>query len=425
MTADLLIRKAEAHLQRLCLDIPTRPVGSQGNRAATAFVAERLAAAGFDVQTPEFDCLHWTHGDVILTTAGESFVAYPSPYSLGCTVRARLTVASTVNELQALETTDKLLLLHGEIAAEQLMPKSFPFYNPEHHRRVVSLLEERAPAAIIAATSRNPELAGGLYPFPLIEDGDFDIPSVYMKDVDGERLASHAASEVSLTSDATRFPAKACNVIARKGNPQRRVIFLAHIDAKDGTPGALDNGTGVVALLLLAELLAEDGLSSDEDRGLGVEILAVNGEDYYGAPGQIHYLAQHSDRLDEIVLAINLDVAGYREGIAAYSLYACPDEMASQIRGAFSGHSILKEGEQWYQSDHMVFVMNGRPAVAITSEHFVALSAEITHTPQDHPDLVDYGKVVEIALALSDVYREMADLDNDGPRATHGEIRQR
>ena len=50
--------------------------------------------------------------------------------------------------------------------------------------------------AIIAATGRDPGLAGGVYPFPLIEDGDFDIPSVYMKDVEGDRLADYAGQEV-------------------------------------------------------------------------------------------------------------------------------------------------------------------------------------------------------------------------------------
>ncbi|MEZ4997668.1 MAG: hypothetical protein R2758_09480 [Bacteroidales bacterium] len=32
---------------------------------------------------------------------------------------------------------------------------------------------------MIGATGRSSALAGGVYPFPLIEDGDFDIPSVY------------------------------------------------------------------------------------------------------------------------------------------------------------------------------------------------------------------------------------------------------
>jgi len=74
-----------------------------------------------------------------------------------------------------------------------------------------------------------------VYPFPLIEDGDFDIPSVYMKDVDGEKLAGYAGQRVALDIRATRKPAKGCNVIARKGTDNRRVVIFAHIDAKSST----------------------------------------------------------------------------------------------------------------------------------------------------------------------------------------------
>ncbi|MBK9392004.1 MAG: M28 family peptidase [Bacteroidetes bacterium] len=32
------------------------------------------------------------------------------------------------------------------------------------------------------------------------------------------------------------------------------MVVTAHIDAKKGTPGAIDNATGVIVLLLLSEL---------------------------------------------------------------------------------------------------------------------------------------------------------------------------
>ena len=100
--------------------------------------------------------------------------------------------------LKMVDATGKILLLRGEIAKEQIMPKNFVFYNPEEHQRIYRLLEEKQPAAIISATTRNPELAGAVYPFPMFEDGDFDIPSAYMTDVEGEKLASFAGRQVSL-----------------------------------------------------------------------------------------------------------------------------------------------------------------------------------------------------------------------------------
>ena len=48
-------------------------------------------------------------------------------------------------------------------------------------------------------------MAGGVYPFPLIEDGDFDIPSVYLTAEEGERLAQFLGATATLTIDAERF----------------------------------------------------------------------------------------------------------------------------------------------------------------------------------------------------------------------------
>ena len=398
MTSMLLSDKAEAYLRRLCLDIPSRRVGSEGNRAATDFFASVVSYCGFETESPSFDCIDWTQDGAHLTVDGIPFKAFPSPYSLGCHIRAPFTVISTVEELEVAEISDRIVLLRGDIAKEQLMPKSFPFYNPDRHKRIIQLLEMKEPRAIIAATSRNPEMVGALYPFPLFEDGDFDIPSVYMTDEEGNRLAEYSGKEISLESRTNRIPSKGCNVIARRGvHPDRRVVLFAHIDAKIGTPGAVDNASGVIVLLLLAELLA------DYSGNLGIEVVALNGEDYFSSPGEQQYLTINAGRFDEIILGINLDDVGYYKGDVAYSLYNCPSDIASVIHKVFSAHKDLIEGEPWYQGDHGLFLMNQVPALAITSELLTELMAEIAHTPKDRPETVDTTKLVHVAFALRDL----------------------
>ncbi len=390
-------------MQTLCVEIPSRRVGSEGNRAATDFFARTVGSFGFDTQCPEFDCVDWAHEGAHLTVEGAAYEAHPSPYSLGCRFNAPLAVVSTIEELEAAAVSDKVILLHGDIAKEQLMPKSFPFYNPDRHKRIIALLEARVPLAIVAATSRDAEMVGGaVYPFPLIEDGDFDIPSVYMTEEEGNQLAAHAGKLISLESRATRIPAKGYNVIARKGaNPDQRVVLFAHIDARIGSPGAGDNASGVTVLLLLAELLAK--YSSN----LGIEMVAVNGEDYYSNPGEQQYLAINAGRFDEIVLGINLDDVGYYRGKVAYSLYDCPNELAIPIRQVLSAYGGIIEGEPWYQGDHGLFLMNKRPALAYTSELLTELMAGITHTPKDTPEMVDAAKLVDIANALRDLLQHL------------------
>lgn len=398
---------AKQYLNQLCYSAPHRCVGGAGNRMATDFVAEKFAAFGFEVSQPEFDCMDWHAGDLQLSAGGQDFEAHISPYSLGCDLDAPLRVVSTVDELKGLDCKGDLLLVMGELTKEQLMPKNFVFYNPEHHQHMLRLLEHKQPAAILAATTSDPGVAGGISPFPLIEDGDFNIPNGYMTAQEGNRLAQLAGKRVSIYMQANRNLAKGVNVVATRGKePEQRVVVCAHIDGKLGTPAAIDNASGVVALLLLAELL------QDYDEELTIELLAVNGEDYYAVSGEMLYVEQNQDIFDQIKLMVNIDAAGYIKGPTAYSFYGLQDEVEEKVTEVFSKFPGLSPGEQWYQSDHGIFVQRGVPAVAITSQEFTYLTNEITHTQRDQAEIVEVTKLVEIAQALNTLLRWHLPLSN-------------
>jgi aminopeptidase YwaD len=395
MSGEELKKKAESYLGEFCAHIPSRSVGSQGNQDATGFFARQMESFGFQVECPQFPCMDWNQKGASLSVNGNPIEAQVSPYSLGGRFEAPLAVVSSLEGLEAIEAQSSILLMRGALTREQLMPKSFTFYNPDEHKRIIRLLEEKKPRAIIAATSRNPEMAGAVYPFPLIEDGDFDIPSVYLTEEAGVELVDHAGEHVVLDIRAQRSLAQGCNVIARKGKEsQKRVVCLAHIDSKQGTPGALDNASGVTILLLLADLLR------NYDGALGIELVALNGEDYYSNPGEMLYLNSNKGRFDEILLGINLDGVGYCEGDTAYSLYGCPEELATLIRGVIPPRAGIVEGESWVQGDHMLFVINQRPALALTSMEVLHLMNEIVHTPKDRVDVVDPDRLVLAARVL-------------------------
>ena len=390
--------KAKRYLKYLSEELPTRRVGSEGNRLATDFFNEITTSFGFTTECPQFDCMDWVQQGATPTVNGQSFHAQVSPYSRGCNVESLLETVSTVGELEAVDAEGKVLLLRGEIAREQLMPKNFRFYNPEEHQHIVRLLEAKHPLAIITATSRNPEMAGAVYPFPMIEDGDFDIPSVYITEEDGEALAEHTHKLVSLDIRAERIPSHGCNVIARKdGTSGKRIVLYAHIDSKDGTPGALDNASGVTVLLLLADLLKE------YQGNHTVEVIALNGEDYYSTPGEIQFLEMNEGRFEDLILGVNLDGVGYQKGKTAYSLYGVPEELTGSIRKVFSGYDELIEGEAWEQGDHMLFVFNQIPALAWTSENVMELMSSIVHTEKDVPAIIDAEKLVVTAKALHEL----------------------
>lgn len=395
-----LTKKADEYLNYFCRSLPDRHTGSAGNRSATDFFANAIEGFGFHVDTPSFECIDWHPGGVSLTVAGKRFPARISPYSNAVELTATLASCDARDDLTAEDITGKILLLSGPLTKEQLMPKNFPFYNPEDHQDLIRTLEEGRPAAIIAATGIDPGTAGGLSPFPLFEDGDFHIPSVFLEAVEGERLAMLAGQPARLSIEAQRVPSRGCNVIARSpGFDTPKIVVCAHIDSKAGSPGAIDNAAGIVTLLLLAERLQE------YHGRTGIEIVAMNGEDYYAATGEIHYLERFLGEPADTLIAVNIDGAGFKEGMTAYSTYQCPPELERIIHSTFRTRSGFTEGTEWYQSDHSLFIQKGIPALAFTSDQFERLWSEIAHTPEDRPEIVALPKLVDLSSALYEFIR--------------------
>ena len=85
-----------------------------------------------------------------------------------------------------------------------------------------------------------------------------------------------------------------------------------------------------------------------------------------------------------------------------------PEEIENNVKDVLSKFNGITEGVQWPQGDHSIFIQNGCPAIAVSSEWFTENieSQDITHTPKDNIDIVDCQKVVEIAQALNLLVRK-------------------
>ena len=138
----------------------------------------------------------------------------------------------------------------------------------------------------------------------------------------------------------------------------------------------------------------------DYNGKVGIELVPFNGEDHYSAAGEKAYLKVNESKLNQVMLNINI---GSHQGKSLYSFYECPDSLKNVILGTLSQQPELAQGDPWYQSDHMVFVMNGVPAMAITSENFIQILTELAHTSKDNPEMVDCQKLVNVAYALQDL----------------------
>ena len=369
----------EQYLQVLCNEIGERPTGSEANQKAVDYVSKEFEKCGCQVQRQRFDCMDWIHRECNLMVEGKQVGIFPAPYSLACDVQGKIVCINSLDELRRTEITDKIVLLCGELASEPLMPKSFVFWNPDEHKETISLLENGKPLAVLTVS-----LSAEKY-IPVIEDGDFEIACGIVLPESVNLL--HNGADAILQINTERKAATAENIIATLGKGERKICFSAHIDTKEGTPGALDNASGVTVLLALA------GNLSGKELPYRVEFVLFNGEDYYSNPGEMTYMASYLSKPEEYVYAYNIDGVGVKNQKLSYSLYECPKEFVSSIAKTAKEFQDIEEIEPWPQGDHTLFAVSGVPAVALTSSGIFGLVDEVLHTESDTLEWIDTSKI--------------------------------
>lgn len=384
-------------LEKLCIRIGDRPLGSRNNHRAQEFIGNSFRQHGCEVEDQDFTCMDWRGESVLLHANGHNIPASISPYSLPCNITAESVTLANIHDLETRDIRGRIAVLHGELTREAIMPKNFRFWNPEEHQKIIRLLEENKPAAIVAVSFNEEQ------PTPIFEDGDFDIPNaVVAKNHAGELLT--AGSNIALTIVSERRPSRGANVIARKPGRvgKNKVVLTAHMDTKPGTPGALDNASGIASLLTLSLILQSQAF------GFGLEFVAFNGEDHYSNAGEIHYLDKYQAEFRNILLNINCDGVGLKDSRIGISCMECPEPIHSVCDETRKAFNLIEWIEPWVQGDHMLFVMNRVPALTLTSSGIFPLVDTIIHTKNDTPALLDPESILQSSRFLE---RLMINLD--------------
>ncbi len=380
------------HLEILCNQIGPRPTGSRNNMTAANYAERIFNSFSLSCHRQEFDCLSWENNGAFLEVFGQPIEAIPSDYSLGCSIEADFLLFDNIESLENSKLEGKIAVLHGQLTQEPLMPKKFVFYNPDSHKKIIAVLEEKNPLAIITVSPIDDVF------FPIIEDGDFNIPVMIIKKDSLDLLQRKSDFPLTLKIDANRIKSKANNVIATKGNG-KKIAMTAHIDTKPNTAGALDNACGVSVLLAVAEKIEKNPINNC------IEIAILNGEDYFSTPGEVAYMNKYLKKPDDFKFCINIDGIALKNSKTAYSFYDCGDIVKDRISMEAKKSGFI-EINQWLSGDHMMFAMNGVPSLALTSEGIFDISEAIIHTPQDDLSLVDLDKASDIADFLYRVSKE-------------------
>jgi len=358
-------------------------VGTPANNEATSYLLSLAEQWKYAITSLPFVCQEWRHEPSSLHTLR----IHPGPFSLPLRGSFEVAVAETFAELRQKQITDRLVIMRGAAAEEPLMPKDFPFYYPDEHRKIIDLLQARRPAGIVALTGKHPLC--GMNPFPLFEDGNLGIPNAYAAQPP-EPLPSHV--EIDLRSQPYRSTGRQL-VFTRPGTSPERVVLCAHMDTKYNTPGALDNAAGVAVLAAVMEKLRHNPLPC------AVDFVPFNGEEYFGVPGQLGYLSALRAETSLPDLVINVDGVGHRDSRNAVSLYNFDEASTARTLELVEADENATMGEPWIAGDHSMFAFQGIPCVAVTSSNLMETVVGLTHTPADAIENVDF-RLLESAAAL-------------------------
>jgi aminopeptidase YwaD len=278
-----------------------------------------------------------------------------------------------------------------------LQPKNYPFYYPDEHKKLITLLEQKKPKAIIAATEKHPMC--GLNPFPIFEDGNFLIPSAYigMKMFYEIQASTTLNKTAALTIKSTKKSVKSRQLVATKStdNSKCKIVLCAHMDSKYNTNGALDNAVGVAVLLETAKRL--------DAVGFDIEVEPFNGEEYYEASGELQYLKYLEERKDTVALLINFDSPCYSGSKNAVSFYNFCDEDKETAARLLRQYPDIITGSEWYAGDHCAFVFKGISCMAITASDLFGGALEYTHTTKDNMDIVNLELIEQTAEYVADL----------------------
>jgi Zn-dependent M28 family amino/carboxypeptidase len=187
------------------------------------------------------------------------------------------------------------------------------------------------------------------------------VPVLALSSAAGADLARGARPRVRLVVRTVSETRSSSNVIAEVGarEPRRIVMAGAHLDSVDEGPGINDNGSGVSAVLEVAEDLTADAAQLPQGTQLRFGFWAAEELGLYGSR---HYVA----RLDAgerraHVAYVNLDMVGTPDG--SRGVYRGRDETGRRIerllRSALGGR--IRAEQLGGASDHAPFARAGIP----------------------------------------------------------------
>jgi hypothetical protein len=226
------------------------------------------------------------------------------------------------------------------------------------------------------------------------------------------------------------------------GNRPEIIVIGAHYDSVFGSPGANDNGSGVAAVLALAQRFAARETERSPPRRTPNKTLRfvafVNEEPPYflsGEMGSLVYARRCKQRGDKISAMISLETIGYFSDAPHSQTYPAPGlgvfyprignfigfvsnvqsrALLRRVIALFRKHAKIPSegaalpafvpGVSW--SDQWSFWQQGYPAIMVTDT--APFRYPYYHSSNDTPDKLDYDRFALVVSGMEKVIEQLA-----------------
>jgi len=229
------------------------------------------------------------------------------------------------------------------------------------------------------------------------ESGD-GIPALGITPETAALMARRARGwpSVLMTIETEERPAQTETLVYEfPGRTDEWVVLSAHVDGHDLAESAMDNGTGLAAVLSVVRALASRAVGLR--RGLRVMFFSV---EEWALTGSAQYVgALTDDERGRIALNVNLDsVAGSPNLSALTSGFAKVEPFLIGAAEA-NGHRLRTVRPLMTNSDHANFAAAGIPAIRLVAGFDdPASNLRMVLTPADTRDKVALGELRQAAL---------------------------
>lgn len=275
------------------------------------------------------------------------FSAAGVPYGLSVpyNVSGKLLMTEKVEEIDSLRNKTKLngsILLMRERPSHKIFPK----------------LAKEGVKGIITF-SRTDGRVSSLHLSSWMFEKKCIIPMIDISYEDAVRLSELTGNTVSIKGEGKTLRKTGESIIAEiKGieNTKETIVLMGHLDSVPFSPGASDNSAGIGILSELASMFKAERIRRN------LVICFFSGEEW-GLWGSRYFVSSNESLMKDIILGINIDVAGDKLGLN-HAIVTGNSDIVSIVKAGAKYLGIgMNVSKDIYSSDNMPFSFKGVPTV--------------------------------------------------------------